>query len=159
MIAALAIVSCAVTSWLRLAAGAWSPFVPWLGLAWTLLFARHSRRAAFGLLAVLLGLIDGLVAPAPWTIWPLLQVLIGTAAFATRRVLPVRGLLGELAIGAAAASIARALALPFRPMELQLPADPALSWILGAASTGVATSVLVSLSHHWVALRMRLQKV
>jgi hypothetical protein len=159
MITLAAVVSCAAVSWLRTSLGALGPVLPWLGLAWTLLFARYSRRATFALVAVALGAIDGLTAPAAWTAWPIAYLLAGTLAFSTRRVLPVDRAFGEIVLGAIAAALVRVVALPFPPLDLPGGTDPMLPGAIGALLTGVATAGLVSLSKRWVGLRMRLTSV
>src|SRR5262245_53048566 len=154
-----AVASTAAFAWLRFALGSHAAIVPWLGLAWTLLFARHSRRGAFALYGLSCGAIDGLVAPAAWTIWPVAYLVVGTAAFATRRVLPVRGMPGELVIGIVATILIRVLVIPFEPLGLSTGFGSAWPAALSAASTGVACAALLWLSRRWVALRMRLTSV
>ena len=157
MIVVVAVASALICTWLRSSLGSAAVVVPWVGLAWTILFARHSRRAAFAMFALLLGAIDGLLAPARWTVWPIAYLLIGTLAFATRRILPARGLPGELVIGALGAAALSLLAIPFEPMGLEV--GLVFPWVIGSISTGVASALLLWLSGHWVALRMRLSKV
>jgi hypothetical protein len=146
-------------AWLRIAAGPFGPAVPWVGLAWTLVFARHSRRAAFVAMAVILGLVDGIAAPAAWTVWPAAYLVAGTIAFATRRVLAVRRWAGELAIGFLAAAFVRVAAIPFPPAGLPGGPEPLGPPAAGAALTGVLTAILVGMSHRWTPLRMRLASV
>jgi hypothetical protein len=155
----VAAMTCGAAAWIRLAADPFGPAVPWLGLAWTLLFARHSRRASFVAMALLLGLIDGIVAPAAWIAWPAAYLAAGTTAFATRRVFPVRGSTGELAIGALAAIAVRLIALPFPPAGLPAGGDALGPGAVGAALTGIATAALVALSGSWTRLRMSLASV
>jgi hypothetical protein len=159
VIAFAAAVPCLLTCWLRFALGAWAPAVPWIGLAWTLVFARHSRRAAFAAFALLLGLIDGFTAPAPLTVWPIAYLVAGTAAYGTRRVLPVRSAGGEMLLGALATALVRAIALPFDPLGLELSSGPWAPWAVGAALTGACSAGLVLLARRWAPLRMRLLSV
>jgi hypothetical protein len=154
-----AALSCGAGAWLRIALGPWGELVPWVGLAWTLVFARYSRRAAFVGMAVVLGFIDGIAAPAEWTVWPAAYLVAGTIAFATRRALAVRGWLGEAATGTLAAVLARVAALPFPPAGLPGGPGPLGPIAAGAALTGVLTAILVGMSHGWTPLRMRLASV
>jgi hypothetical protein len=159
VIAFTALLSTAAAAWLRLAIGPSSPFVPWVGLAWTVLFARHSRRATFAGPALVLGAIDGVSAPALWTIWPLAYLAAGILLFSTRRVLPVRGGLGEVALGTLAVVVVRALAHPFPALDLPRAVGPVVPAATGAFLTGVALAFLVALAERWSPLRMRLARV
>lgn len=159
MIAVAAILSSGAACWLRLALGGPAAYVPWVGLAWTLLFARHSRRATFAAPAIILGTIDGLSAPAVWTVWPVAYVVAGTLFFLTRRVLPIRGVAGETVLGAIAAALVRVLGLPFPPMDLPAARTPLGPAAVGALLTGIVLAFLVVLGRNWNPLRMKLARV
>jgi hypothetical protein len=155
----LALTTTLAATWLRLAFGASSAFVPWVGLAWTVLFARHSRRATFAAPALVLGAIDGIAAPAAWTAWPLLYLATGTLLYATRRVLPVRNVPGEVVLGTLAAALVRGLALLLPPPGLPVGFGAFGPGALGLLLTGVVSGVLLALGRGWSPLRMKLAKV
>ena len=159
MIAFAALLSTAAATWLRLALGESSSAVPWMGLAWTALFARHSRRGSFAGPALLLGAIEGLSAPATWTVWPLCYVAAGSLLFLTRRLLPVRGAAGELLLGILVVAVVRVISQPFPPLDLPRGIGPFAPAAAGALFTGIVTSLLVVLGENWAPLRMRLGRV
>jgi hypothetical protein len=159
MIFLAAVLTSGAACWLRLALGMQAAYVPWVGLAWTVLFARHSRRATFAGLAVVLGAIDGLSAPAAWTVWPIAYLIAGTSLYLTRRVLPARGVIGETVLGAVAASLVRVLGLLFPPLDLPAARTPLGPAAVGAVLTGVTLAALVALSRFWDPLRMKLARV
>ena len=159
MTAFVALLSTAAATWLRLALGESSPAVPWMGLAWTALFARHSRRGSFAAPALVLGAIEGVSAPAAWTVWPLCYLAAGSLLFLTRRLLPVRGAAGELLLGILVVGVVRAVAYPFPPLDLPRGIGPVAPAAAGALFTGVATAILVVMGEVWAPLRMRLGRV
>jgi hypothetical protein len=159
MTALLAIASCVLGTVLRIALGVSSPAVPWCALAWTILFARRSRRASFAAFAVVLGGIEGLAAPVPWTVWPIACLAAGIAAHATRRVLPVRSAAGEGALAALLLLVVRLLLQPLAPFGLPAATASFASCAIEAVATGAMTMALAILSRRWDALRMSLARV
>jgi hypothetical protein len=159
VIALAALLTTAAATWLRLALGESSPAVPWMGLAWTALFARHSRRGSFAAPALVLGAIEGVSAPATWTVWPLCYLAGGSLLFLTRRLLPVRGAAGELLLGIVVVAVVRAIAYPFPPLDLPRGIGPFPPAAAGALFTGIVTALLVVLGEAWAPLRMRLGRV
>ena len=147
--ASRALLSTAAATWLRLALGDSSPAVPWMGLAWTALFARHSRRGSFAGPALLLGAIEGLSAPAAWTVWPLCYLAGGSLLFLTRRLLPVRGAAGELVLGIVVVAVVRAIAFRFRRSISRAGSVPSRPAAAGALFTGIVTALLVVLGEAW----------
>jgi hypothetical protein len=159
MITIVAVLSVGLATWLRFALGEAAPAVPWVGLAWVLLFARHSRRARFVASALFLGALEGLTLPAAWTVWPIIYLLVGFLAFGTRRFLAVQSAGGEVLFGSFSALLARLLALPFPAAGLPSAFEPLLLAFLGFGLTGIVTGVLGWMATRWVALRMKLTKV
>jgi hypothetical protein len=155
----VAVLSCAATAWARLHLGPWAAWVPWASVAWTILLARRSRRGSFVASALLLGAIDGLTVHAAWIAWPLACLVTGVAAFLTRRLLPVRGPVGEGILGAAWAAVTRLLVWPLPPVGLPASLGDPAAWVVASALTGVLGGALVALARRWVSLRMHLTKV
>jgi hypothetical protein len=159
VIAVVAVLTCVAASALRLVVGDGAAAVPVLGLAWTVVFARHSRRGAFALLGAACGAVEGLTLPAAWTYWPMAFVFAGCAAYLTRRLLPVRGFVGEAVVTALCCAGILAGAVVFPPFSLPKVFLVSAGAGAGVALTGAAAAALLVMSRTVTPLRMALQKV
>ncbi len=151
MIAVVSLLSVITACWLRAMLGEFGLAVPFVGLAWVVLWARRSTTGSFVAAAVGFGLLDGLTSLTAWTAYPLVYLALGLAAFWTRRILPVSRARGEALVGMVIALLAVLLLWPFRGTN-DLGRGSDLSWtgaIGGVVTTGPLIAALVAVTPRW----------
>ncbi len=136
---------------LRLLLGPAGLVVPCAAFAWTQLVARRSSRGSFVATALLAACLEGPTFDAPFAALPFAAVVVGITALGTRRLIPVRGPRGEIALGVLFAALGAAVMELFRS-ESSLFGDSAAGlayrsagWVAGGLLSGllgyIATSV------------------
>ena len=139
----LVLASALLLGQLRLLLGPVGLIVPCAAFAWTQLVARRSERGSFVATALLAACVEGPTFDAPFAAAPFAAIVVGITALGTRRLFPVRGPRGEVALGVLFAAMGTSVMELFQPEsaifgESAAPAGYRLAgWIAGGLLAGV----------------------